>query len=107
MSIVHIWPQGHNNEPYEAQQINRNTQRGREFLQNYENARYTSVNDYYGRPSSLKVDAENEILAEMQEVGGVDYRITGGNSCLFTCAYRLPCLGLVYHTRSHRYFISN
>ena len=75
----------------------------------YEHARYFNLNECYKNPSSYKLDAEWHIRHEMVKVDGYDFRITGFNCMVFSCAYRFINDDgdeiLVYHTRDYRHVI--
>lgn len=55
---------------------------------NYNHAKYTSINELYKKPSFYKTRAEHLILKQMLDENGTDYRVIGGNSQVFSCAYR-------------------
>ena len=84
------------------------TKKVMELIDNYNNNRRTgnSVKEVYRKPSARKISAENDILAEMREIGGYGYKVTGYNSSFFSCGYLYDGNDgkhLVYHTASHRY----
>lgn len=83
------------------------TQKQLQMLRNYENSDMYSLHDLYKTCSYAKTRAEWLIKAEMRENGGYDYRVCGGNSMCFTCAYRYDDkqgqTHLVYHTAYNRY----
>lgn len=58
---------------------------------------YSSVTSFYKSCSYLKKHAERYILNEMSVNNGYGYCILGGNSMIFSCAYRCGDW-LVYHT---------
>ena len=90
--------------------LNAPTQKAQRVIHMYE---YTTKGDSifkaYGKPSDKKVYAFNEILKEMQTVGGYGMRITGAGSDVFSCAYRVKDGAgfefLVYHTPDNRFAI--
>lgn len=54
----------------------------------YLNARFTGLDEAYASGCSAKKrQAERQIIAEMGENGGRDYRVTGKTTYTFTCAY--------------------
>lgn len=83
------------------------TQKQIQMINNYKNARYYTIGELYKNASCYKWRAENDILSEMRNNGGYDYRVCGGNSCTFSCAYRYDDkqgqTHLVYHTHCNRY----
>ena len=91
------------------------TQKQKTFLENYKNSDMRSLRDLYASYSTEKAMAERDILDEMSENCGYGYRVKGGNSCQFSCAYCYDTkengninTHLVYHTARNRYdFIIN
>lgn len=83
------------------------TQKQLQMINNYKYARYDSLAQCYKNCSWAKEKAENEILREMCNNNGYDYRICGFNSCTFSCAYRYKdnqgYEHLVYHTHINRF----
>ena len=67
--------------------LNNTTQRAKNWIDSYNRADYTSVEQFYSRPSSNKIYAEEKCLERMREVNGYGYRILGGSSSFFTCGY--------------------
>lgn len=67
--------------------LNNTTQRAKNWIDSYNRADYTSVEQFYSRPSYNKIRAENYCLDHMREVNGYGYRVLGGNSSFFTCGY--------------------
>ena len=64
----------------------------------------TSVMNYYVKPSDTKVAIEQNIKSQVLERNGKRYRILGGNTFYFTCAYAYPKNGtwiLVIETTSN------
>ena len=57
--------------------------------------------DKYDRPSKKKIQAFEKIRQEMEDLGGKDLRVTGGNSYHFSCAYSVKDKAgrdwLIYH----------
>ena len=62
-------------------------QRREYCVQRFMRSDYTSVMDYYVKPSDTKVAIERDIKRQMLERNGKYYRILGGNTFHFTCAY--------------------
>lgn len=58
------------------------------MVEAYNNADYYSVEQYYINPSVAKRSAEIAILSKMLQCNGYDYRVIGGNSSTFSCAFR-------------------
>ena len=84
------------------------TKKQLQMVNNYYNSTMHDIYDLYDRPSYYKIRAEQMILNEMLDNNGYDYRICGGNSCTFSCAYRMIKGNheiLVYHTAQNRYEI--
>lgn len=72
----------------------------------YQNSTTDSVmKAYRTRPSVYKQDAEQDILLEMVNSGGHDYRIISHSGFVFTCGYMVDTEEgqiLVYHTKTRR-----
>ena len=84
------------------------TKKDQALLSAYKNARHHSVYDLYKAPSLAKTRAEQMILAEMRENDGYDYKVIGGNSMTFSCAYKYDTSDgycLVYHTAYNTYYV--
>lgn len=84
--------------------LNKTTQKAQQILRAYNTSNTYGVNEAYAKPSTAKTRAEHLILCEMLDNGGYDYRITGANSCTFSCAYRIDS-NLIYHTATNKYII--
>lgn len=90
--------------------INPTTKKAESVIHIYE---YTKKGDSifkaYKHPSNGKIDAFNDILKEMSDVGGFNMRITGAGSDVFSCAYQVKdgsnITYLVYHTPSNRFAV--
>jgi len=90
--------------------LNTTTQKAQRVIHMYE---YTKKGDSifkaYNHPSDRKIDAFNQILREMVNVGGFNMRITGAGSDVFSCAYQVKdgsgITYLVYHTPDNRFAI--
>lgn len=65
-------------------------QRREYYVQRFVHSDCTSVMNYYVKPSELKFAIEQSIKSKMLERNGKCYRILGGNSFNFTCAYVYP-----------------
>ena len=90
--------------------LNPNTQKAQRVIDMYEYTRKgDSIFKAYGRPSSHKISAFNEILKEMSDVKGFNMRITGAGSDIFSCAYQVKdgsdITYLIYHTPCNRFCI--
>ena len=91
------------------------TQKQQTMLNNYNNSNMHGLRDLYTSYSTYKARAEQNILDEMHKRTGYGYKITGGNSCTFSCAYCYDTrengdinTHLVYHTHANKYdFIIN
>ena len=82
------------------------TQKQIQMLNNYRYAKYDSIGQLYKNASCYKWQAQYAILAECEKVNGYDYRVIGGNSMTFSCAYRYDDKDgqhLVYHTAYNKY----
>lgn len=76
------------------------------FLYNYKTSKNYCLRDCYKNCSIYKSRAEYFILNEMQKTNGYGYKITGYNSCSFSCAYCIDDKNgtkLVYHTPTKKY----
>ena len=95
--------------------VKNTTQKGQRILRAYEHAKYDDIRKAYGKPSSHKIEAFNEIVKEMNDAGGKDMRITGAGSDYFSCAYKVrdgACINnghgfdyIIYHTHVNRYCV--
>ena len=86
------------------------TQKQQQMLNNYNNSDMYSLQDLYKTCSVAKTRAEYLIKEEMRKIGGYGYKVCGGNSNCFTCAYCYDSrengninTHLVYHTAYNRY----
>ena len=68
--------------------LNKSTERASRWINSYNRADYTSVEDFYSRPSYNKINAERKCLERMNSINGYGYRVLGGNSSFFTCGYK-------------------
>ena len=65
-------------------------QRREYYVQRFVDSDCTSVMDYYVELSDTKVAIEQNIKSQILERNGKCYRILGGNTFHFTCAYVYP-----------------
>lgn len=86
------------------------TQKQLQMVNNYLSSDMHSLSDLYKNCSYAKTRAEYLIKFEMKKVCGYGYRVCGGNSMCFTCAYCYDTrengninTHLVYHTAYNRY----
>lgn len=65
------------------------TKQERYWISQYENARFTSVDSAYSRPSETKRQIEADIIYRMKHDfdGSDDYRILSHNGFHFSCAF--------------------
>ena len=84
--------------------IKESSKDGSRYLYMYECAKATSVKQFYKRPSSAKVAAEEWYLCRMRQEHGEGYRILGGNAFSFTAAWR-TAEGLRVETRTNSYLV--
>lgn len=84
--------------------IKKSSKAGSLYLYKYERAKTTSVKQFYKRPSSAKVMAEEACLCRMRQEHGENYKIIGGNTCSFTAAWRTT-KGLRVETRVNSYLV--
>lgn len=78
----------------------------KQFLNNYNESDMYSLRDAYGRYSRAKEQAEDEIIKEMESVGGHGYKVCTAGHFIFTCAYKVDDENgtkLVYHTPTARH----
>lgn len=84
--------------------IKKSSKTGSLYLYMYEHAKATSVEQFYKRPSSAKIAAEEECLYRMRQEHGEDYKILGGNKFSFIAAWR-TAEGLRVETRINSYLV--
>lgn len=65
-------------------------QRREYYVQRFMHSDGTSVMNYYVKLSDTKVAIERGIKSQMLERNGKCYRVLGGNTFHFTCAYVYP-----------------
>lgn len=80
-------------------------QRREYFAQRFIISDCASVMHYYATPSDTKISIEQGIKRQMLDRNGKRYRVLGGNSFHFTCAYVYPkddtWILVVETTRNH------
>ena len=85
------------------------TKQQKQMIDNYNRSTDYRLEDVYKTCSWYKQHAEQEILQEMHNIKGYDYRITRHNSMFFSCAYRYTdddnTEYLIYHTPTKRHRI--
>lgn len=68
--------------------------------------KYYSVYDCYAKPSIYKVNAERDIIEEMNSLNGYGYHIISYSIFMFTCGYYYNDENgkkhFVYHTKTRR-----
>lgn len=72
----------------------------------YNESKYTSVNEFYKKPSYYKEKAEYLILENMKKVNGYGYKVVGGNCSHFTAGWLYDendKLIFVYETYANTY----
>lgn len=84
--------------------IKKSSRVGSWYLYRYEQAKATSVKQFYKQPSSAKVIIEATCLYKMRQEHGEGYRILGGNSYSFIAAWR-TAEGLRVETRINSYLV--
>ena len=67
--------------------LNKTTKKAMSFIDSYNKSNCSSVMYFYGRCSFTKLDIEQSIKNDMYKIGGHGYRVTGGNSSFFSCAF--------------------
>lgn len=60
------------------------------YAQKYIRAECMSVERYYNKCSDTKISIEQSIKRQMLDRNGKRYRVLGGNSYFFVCAYAYP-----------------
>ena len=84
--------------------IKKSSKAGSYYLYKYEHAKATSVEQFYKQPSIAKIKAEEKCLCIMRLEHGEDYKILGGNSRIFTVAWR-TAEGLRVETKENSYLV--
>lgn len=67
--------------------LNNTTQKAEKWIKEYKNSFCNSVNNFYGKCSSTKVEVENTIKKRIMANNCHGYRVLGGNCSYFTCGY--------------------
>lgn len=67
--------------------LNKTTQKAKRWIEQYFNSYCLSVQTFYKNCSSAKIEIEKEILAKMDSLECVCYRVLNGNCFYFTCGY--------------------
>lgn len=67
--------------------IKKESKKGQIFLALYNSATTESVKQFYGRPSSRKIEIELELRQIMQGEKGKGFKIIRGNNFYFTAAW--------------------
>lgn len=84
--------------------IKKNSKRGQYYMLIYEMAKAQSVKEFYKKPSSRKIQADNECRQQCQAENGERYRIISGNNFSFTAAWHTS-KGLRIETASNSFII--
>lgn len=84
--------------------IRKNSKQGHHYVYMYERAEAQSVEEYYKKPSSRKIQADNECRQQCQTENGERYRIINGGPYYFTVAWRTS-KGLRVETASNSFII--
>lgn len=84
--------------------IRKNSKRGQYYMYMYERTKAQSVEEYYKKPSSSKIQADSECRRQCQAENGERYRILSGNCFSFTAAWRTS-KGLRVETASNSFII--
>ena len=86
------------------------TKKQQEMVNTYQKSDMHSLRDLYTNYSDAKARAEMLIINEMIDNNGYSFRICGGNSCFFSCAYCYDIAEngkiskhLVYHTPQNKH----
>ena len=67
--------------------LNKTTQRAENWVKEYKNSFCNSVNNFYGKCSSAKIEAENTIKKRIFENNCHNYKVLNGNCSRFTCGF--------------------
>lgn len=86
--------------------INQYSKKGKELIQNYWKSTNYRINDCYQRPSSAKLNAEDECIWQMVKEGGRGFKIISYSHFYFTCGW-LVNNDLRIKTPSNSYIIKN
>ena len=67
--------------------LNKTTKKAIDWIRQYEKSDCYSVNRFYGRCSSIKIEIEEELLSKVRENNCMDYKILSGNCFHFVAGY--------------------
>lgn len=67
--------------------LNKTTKKASDWIKQYEKSDCYSVNRFYGRCSSTKIEIEEGLLSKVRENNCIGYKILSGNCFYFTCGY--------------------
>lgn len=84
--------------------IRKNSKRGQYYIYLYQKAEAQSVEEFYKKPSSRKVQADYECQQQCYAEHGLHYRIISGNSFNFTAAWHTS-EGLRVETSCESYIV--
>ena len=84
--------------------VKRESKAGQSFLARYERATARSVEQFYKKPSSEKINIERHLLQAMLSEKGEGYKVIAGNAFYFTAAWLTP-EGLRVETVGSSYII--
>ena len=69
--------------------VKASTKKGQQIISAWLNSTKDDIFKAYGKPSSFKVKAFNDIKKEMKEADGSSLKMTGAGSDYFSCAYKV------------------
>lgn len=81
------------------------SQKAQYYIQGYRHSKYDRLADCYGTYSTAKARAEKDLLEQMRETGGEDFRIISHCRMFFTCGWRTADGNLRVETPSNSYLI--
>lgn len=67
--------------------LKKNSTKANHYINEYNNAKYTSIYHCYCKPSYHKEKAEENCLARCREFNGYGYRVLSFNTCVFIAGY--------------------
>lgn len=67
--------------------LNKTTQKASNWIKQYKKSDCYSVNRFYGRCSSAKIEIEKELLSKVCENNCIGYKILSGNCFYFVAGY--------------------
>jgi len=67
--------------------LNRNTKKAQELLNNYYDSDWYDISEAYGRMSNRKLDAWNDCKELMQEYNGRGLKVCTKNKCFFSAGF--------------------